>query len=527
MQLIIPMSGIGNRFIQAGYKIPKPLLEVENKIIINHVCDMFKGIDKTIFICNKNHLDDKSLHMNEKIRNINIDSKIVSIDPHKNGPIYAVLKAIDHIDLDLPTIVNYCDFNCIWNYEMFRRYVVNSNCDGCVVTYKGFHPHMLGNTNYAYIKLDNSQIIDIQEKKSFTLEPMNENASSGTYYFKSALLMKKYFEKTIENDLNVKGEYYVSMSYKLMIKDNLKLNNFNIDYFMQWGTPADLEEFKWFSNLFKAIINEKISIETPIKGTLMIPCAGLGKRFADQGYLLPKPLVEVLGNHMFVKAIYDLPSMNNIKLIIRDNMDNRDILEKKAKENFSNIKIQSIKSETNGQASTCLLGLEDVELNEPLIISACDNGVIYNKEYFRKLTTDNTIDIIVWGCRNFPGAIKSPEMYGWIEEEDSIVKKIHVKKKYKDPHIDPIITGTFFFKNAKLFKKIGEDLISSDLKVNDEFYVDSSINNAIELGFKVVYFEVDFYLCWGTPDDLKTFKYWQNCFDSWKVHNYKKNLIED
>ena len=34
MQLIIPMSGIGNRFIQAGYKIPKPLIEVEKKIII-------------------------------------------------------------------------------------------------------------------------------------------------------------------------------------------------------------------------------------------------------------------------------------------------------------------------------------------------------------------------------------------------------------------------------------------------------------------------------------------------------------
>ena len=29
---------------------------------------------------------------------------------------------------------------------------------------------------------------------------------------------------------------------------------------MQWGTPADLEEFKWFSNLFKTIINEKILI---------------------------------------------------------------------------------------------------------------------------------------------------------------------------------------------------------------------------------------------------------------------------
>ena len=37
-----------------------------------------------------------------------------------------------------------------------------------------------------------------------------------------------------------------------MIKDNLKLNNFNIKYFIQWGTPIDFEEYKWFSEMFKA-----------------------------------------------------------------------------------------------------------------------------------------------------------------------------------------------------------------------------------------------------------------------------------
>ena len=86
---------------------------------------------------------------------------------------------------------------------------------------------------------------------------MNEDASSGTYYFKTASIMKKYFEKTIKNDINVKGEYYVSLSYKAMIKDNLKINNFNLEYFMQWGTPSDMEDYKWYSNLFKSKIRPK------------------------------------------------------------------------------------------------------------------------------------------------------------------------------------------------------------------------------------------------------------------------------
>ena len=55
IQLIIPMSGIGKRFIDAGYKTPKPLLKVRSKEIINHVVNMFEDIEKVIFICNEEH----------------------------------------------------------------------------------------------------------------------------------------------------------------------------------------------------------------------------------------------------------------------------------------------------------------------------------------------------------------------------------------------------------------------------------------------------------------------------------------
>ena len=41
MQIIIPMSGLGERFRRAGYKVPKPLIEIDGKPIIAHVIDMF------------------------------------------------------------------------------------------------------------------------------------------------------------------------------------------------------------------------------------------------------------------------------------------------------------------------------------------------------------------------------------------------------------------------------------------------------------------------------------------------------
>ena len=118
-------------------------------------------------------------------------------------------------------------------------------------------------------------------------------------------------------------------------------------------------------------------------------------------------------------------------------------------------------------------------------------------------------------------------MYAWIEEENNLVKNICVKEINKDTLNDPVVTGTFFFRKVSIFESITNDLIRKNLKVNNEYYIDSSINNAIQLGYKVVYFEIDYYLCWGTPNDLETYIYWQDCFDKWSNHEYKKNLDKD
>ena len=134
--------------------------------------------------------------------------------------------------------------------------------------------------------------------------------------------MKKYFERTIKDNLNVGGEYYVSMSFKPMIKDNLILNNFNIEHFMQWGTPTDLKEFNWFSAMFKDKVKECKTRPLVHNGTLMIPCAGLGKRFSDEGYIQPKPLIEVLNKPMILRAVETLPQSPNKVFVIRKDMPN-------------------------------------------------------------------------------------------------------------------------------------------------------------------------------------------------------------
>ena len=61
----------------------------------------------------------------------------------------------------------------------------------------------------------------------------------------------------------------------------------------------------------------------------------------------------------------------------------------------------------------------------------------------------------------------------------------------------------------------------------DSKLVDSILNEAISLGYNVNNFEVDHYICWGTPDDLKTYRYWQNFFNTvnWHPYDYRKDYL--
>ena len=72
-------------------------------------------------------------------------------------------------------IVNYCDFSIYWDYRHFKAFVDATECDGCVICYTGFHPHMLGSDNYAFCKTDeNNRILEVREKQPFTDDKMSE-----------------------------------------------------------------------------------------------------------------------------------------------------------------------------------------------------------------------------------------------------------------------------------------------------------------------------------------------------------------
>ena len=137
----------------------------------------------TTFICNESHIQDPDLNLENTLHKLRPSASIVSIPEHKLGPVHALNLAADFINKDEPTIVSYCDFSCIWDFQKFLNDVERSQCDGAIVGYKGFHSHTIRSTNVGYSKVADGWVQEVKEKASFTSNPLNEFASCGTYFW--------------------------------------------------------------------------------------------------------------------------------------------------------------------------------------------------------------------------------------------------------------------------------------------------------------------------------------------------------
>jgi len=527
MHIVIPMSGVGKRFIDAGYEDPKPLIKIDGKPIIQHVVELFPGETKFTFICNQTHLD--TTNMRSVLEGIAPEGEVVCIPNHKKGPVYAVAQILDRIDDDEEVIVNYCDFGTWWDYPDFLKHTRERDADGAIPAYKRFHPHMLGSTNYAFMRDDNQWMLEIKEKEPFTDNRMEEYASNGTYYFKKGAYVKKYFPLLMDRDINLKGEFYVSLIYNLLVEDDLRVSIYDVEHMLQWGTPQDVEEYNAWSEYFRRVIEPQTPWQPEQNSATLIPLAGAGSRFAKVGYKDPKPLLDVSGKPMIIQANHQLPaSEQNAYVCLEEHIAQYQV-DQAILNAQPNADITAIDGVTEGQAITCELGMKNIADDTSLLIAACDNGMLWNHQTYRKLIDNSDIDAIIWTFRGHPSSRENPQMYGWVNVDESgdIIKAtgVSVKKAISEtPENDHAIVGTFYFRRAEMFKQALEQLVELNIRVNGEFYVDSLMRVLIDMDMKVAVFEVDAYIGWGTPNDYETFRYWQSFFHKTPNHPYSISL---
>lgn len=509
MKIVIPMAGKGKRFLSAGYETPKTLIPIEGRPVVEHVVKHFSPNDEFIFGINSEH--DQKTDMRKILQSLVPSGKIISMEYEKGGPIATVNRMSHEIHDDEPVIVNYCDFSWVWDYEHFKKTVAANDCDGAVVCYRGFHPHLLGPNHYATLDADGLWMKEIREKHSWHDNKQKDWTSSGTYYFKKGSYIKKYFREIEQRpDWKINGEHYVSQIYQLMKEDGLKIFIYEIPYMLQWGTPEDMEEYLYWSHYFKR--KNQIQPERSVSdGQTLILMAGAGQRFADAGYTFPKPYIPVDGGVMVERSAKSLPQNRAVIFMTRDELRHPKFEERLTRE-FQSPKIVSLLQLTEGQASTALCAKPELDPEKPLLIGACDHQIFYNDALFQEWTQKNSgVDAIIFTYRNNPNVKRNPNAYGWVDvDSDGRVKSVSVKKPLPgDPVKNHAIIGSFWFRKARYFFENAEQMVRENSRINHEFYIDQAMNFLIRSGLSVKAFEVDAYASWGTPDDLKTYEYWQ------------------
>lgn len=506
IHLLIPMSGQGTRYQKAGYTDPKPLISVNGTPMVERLLEKIPLDWKCTFVLAENHRDTKLEPLLKKLRPL---AQILYVPKHNQGPSFPLQHSIPYLPADETILVSYCDYGLSWDPWHFQEFISYTDCDACLISYKGFHAHYLSPVPYAYSKLENELVVKVKEKGSFTDNRENEFASCGAYFFKNKDILKAALEYQIKNDIKVNGEFYTSLTVEALLQMNPKahVRVFEIPYFYQWGTPEDLKDFEYWEKTFiqkNKFENSSISTEQ-----VLIPMAGLGSRFKDLTSKR-KPFVKISGTDMYEKAIQCLPKTKNVGIVTLSEL--KDSVKK-------DYKFKGLSETPAGQALSVEEGLSLIDLDKPVLVSACDHGLVINPDNWNLFSKEN-FDAAVFCIKGFPGTRRSPKSYSFVETEENQknslfpeVKKIHLKKSISEsPQNDFLLVGTFWFKSGHILKKGIEQLKAAKSLVNNELYLDGIFDYFKADNKKSVVFPLDGYFNWGDPESLKESLYWEEVF---------------
>jgi capsule biosynthesis phosphatase len=231
MNIIIPIGGIGQRFKDEGYDIPKPLISVLGKPMIYKVIDnlKIKNTD-TIHIVYHNHLKEFNFETLVKFWFPNKNISFISLNYLTKGASETVLKGLETFTPDeLKENVLILDCDTFYNEDIISKYKSHDN-KNVVFYFNDTTPEPI----FSYITLKDNIIIDIKEKNK-----ISDNANTGAYGFESGEILKKYCSSI----LNLDKEPYISYIYNQMIMDGNIIYGSKIKDFHCVGTPLQLKVY--------------------------------------------------------------------------------------------------------------------------------------------------------------------------------------------------------------------------------------------------------------------------------------------
>lgn len=234
---------------------------------------------------------------------------------------------------------------------------------------------------------------------------------------------------------------------------------------------------------------------------IVITMAGLGSRFREAGYNVPKFMIEAHGKSLFewsMLSLVDLfPHTECVHFIVRkeDNAGNfiRDICKK-----FSLAKINIIEIDylTAGQAASCYLAKDAWNKDNGLVVYNIDTFVEPYNIKFSHIKGDGLI----------PCFIGEGDHWSFVAVDDNY-KAVEVKEKKR---ISPYCSlGLYYFKSCRLYEKIYKECYIDkklELQKNEEYIApmyDYMLNNGYDVYISCI--DIKALHALGTPSELDIF----------------------
>lgn len=232
------------------------------------------------------------------------------------------------------------------------------------------------------------------------------------------------------------------------------------------------------------------------KLNVLIPMAGAGSRFAEQGYVFPKPLIEVNGRAMIDVVVDNLNIDANYIFIVQREHYEKYNLKYMLNLIAPNCTIVQTDGLTEGAACTTLLAKEFIDNDAPLVIANSDQYIEWNSNECMYAFTADAID---GGILTFESV--HPK-WSYAKLDDSgFVSEVAEKK----PISNHATCGVYYWKHGSDYVKYAEQMIGKNIRVNNEFYVCPVFNEAISDGKKIKIKQINKMWGIGTPEDLNFF----------------------
>jgi NDP-sugar pyrophosphorylase family protein len=225
INVLIPMAGAGSRFVDAGYDLPKPLIDVGGKPMIHRVVDSLNLNANYMFIIQKEHYEKYDLA--NVLNQIADTSHIFVIDGMTDGAARTTLAAVHAINNNTPLVIANSDQVVAWDGFAFSEMVKRNHT---VALFNDDNP------KWSYAKIEDKIITEVAEKRV-----ISNNATVGIYGWKTGADYVRYAEKMINKDIRTNNEFYIAPVYNEAILNGDTVLPYFVDKMHGIGTPEDLE----------------------------------------------------------------------------------------------------------------------------------------------------------------------------------------------------------------------------------------------------------------------------------------------